>query len=161
MEFSGSVTKRFYIVGDGDVKAVGFRPSLVVEGFDRRLKLFVRNVPGERKVEVVVNGSIEDITSFWRFVREVNLRTVKEGSYRVTELEDYTGPPVDWTYAVSVLVLEQVAKGIPILASINDRLESMEGSLKNMEKSLGSVEKSLEALPVKIAEELKKMLKSS
>jgi hypothetical protein len=32
---------------------------------------------------------------------------------------------VDWTYAVSVLALEQVAKGIPILASINDRLESM------------------------------------
>jgi acylphosphatase len=45
MEFSGSVTKRFYIVGDGDVKAVGFRPSLVVEGFDRRLKLLVRNAP--------------------------------------------------------------------------------------------------------------------
>jgi hypothetical protein len=79
----------------------------------------------------------------------------------VTELEDYTGPPVDWTYAVSVLTLEQVAKGIPILASINDRLGSMEGSLKNMERSLRSVEKGLEELPVKIAEELKKILKSS
>jgi hypothetical protein len=79
----------------------------------------------------------------------------------VTELEDYTGPPVDWTYAVSVLALEQVAKGIPILASINDRLESMEGSLKNMERSLGNVERGLEALPVKIAEGLKKILKPS
>jgi len=133
MEFSGAVTKRFYIVGD--VKAVGFRPSLIIEGFDRRLKLLVRNIPDKRKVEVVVNGSIEDIMSFQQLVKEVNLRAIKEGTCRMTELEDYAGPPIDWTYTINVLTLEQVAKGVPIPASISGRLESMEKSLKIWRKT--------------------------
>lgn len=150
MPFKGkTVVKRFFIAGDGRVKGVGFRPRLVSEGFDHRLKVAVRNIPGMEKVEVVVEGLEEDVEAFWRLVKEVNLRVVKGNVYTVTELEDYTGPPVDWAYGVTVLTLEQAAKGIPILSSIDDRLGSLE-------RGLSSIEKAVRELPLKIAEELKK-----
>lgn len=123
------VTKRFFVVGDGLVKGVGLRPSLI---------------PEEQRVEVVVEGVEGDVEAFWELIKRVNVRAIMEGAYNVTDLEDYAGPEVDWTYAVSVVTLEQIAKGVPILLSIDGRL--------------GSIEKALEGLPTRIAEELRRVL---
>ena len=145
------VVRRFYIVGEGLVKDVGLRPSLIVKGLDYRLRVMARNIPKENKVEVVVEEFEEDVREFWKLVKEVNIRVVGEGSYTVTDLEDYIGPRIDWTYTATTLTLEQIVKGIGYLTSMDRKIDSMD-------RKLGSIDQRLVKLPQRIAKALREVL---
>lgn len=143
--------KHFSIKHNGGVTDVGFRPLLVSCGIlDYDLQVCPRNLNGGGGVDVIVEGNEEDINRFYEGVKEfiIKPKSVREGDYSVTAMEDYAGD-VDFNLYRSGLTLNQMARFVD--------------EAKELTKVTGEGFKELtdkmDSLPKNIAKELKAIIK--
>ncbi len=117
---------KFEIIGDERVQDVGARPKIYELANKNGVKVFPRNVPGN-KIEVIVEGSEENIRAFRDCVAKTDLRQIKNPTkpYEVGALEDYAGDAPDFGYFASSITMEQVAKGTQFLGSIDTKLGTL------------------------------------
>lgn len=109
-------TKRFYIFPDGPVFKVGLRPALVAHSVDYKVKVICSNLYREKRVEVIVNGTDENIRAFWTSVKQGELELPSEvKGYKTSELEPYEEGDIDWTYHTGALTMEQISTGTKYL----------------------------------------------
>jgi acylphosphatase len=126
--------RKFYIQSAGKVIDVGLRSSLIPLGSEYNLKIFARNLYKERKVEAILSGADEDIKAFWQYVKQHDIRPVKNGKpYTVSEIEPYDEAEPDWGYYASAFVAEQISKGVRGIDTINEKL----GGLDAINEKLG------------------------
>ena len=155
-------TKRFYLIGDGKVFDVYLRPSIIALGVGYDLRIACRNLRKENKVEVIVRGRDEDIRQFWKYVKEHDIRPVKDKkSYTVSGIEPYEDVEPDWTYHMSASTMEQISKGVTSLEGIDKTLHGIDekfGKLEERYETFGfyakHIDEKLDTLPERIAEAL-------
>lgn len=156
--------KKFYLTANGKIFDVYLRPTLIALGVNYDLRVACRNLRKEKKVEIIVNGTNEDIQQFWEYVKGYDVRPVKnEKAYQVSEIEPYEGLEPDWTFHMSASTMEQLSKGIASLEGINKSLESIDDKFGKLEDKFGifglyakGMDEKLDTLPEKIAEALDK-----
>lgn len=122
---------------------VGFRPALMGKAAEYGLKFAASNIQDEKdeKVQVLVSGSSNIINSFYQFVTNNDVRVKKRGAsptYRMTELEEYDGPNIDWNGYQLSFMSEQMYKGFH---EANIRLTSIEDKLKPANNRVKSAKK--------------------
>ena len=143
--------KKFYIKGDGKVIDVGFRPALVTIGLNYGLRVVSKNLPEENRVEVIVDGSDQDIKRFWEHVKSYDARPVKdEKPYTVSDVKPYEGTEPDWSYHTSASSMEQVYKGVSSMKGMQDTLQKIDGRFDRMTKRFGEFGKNMKGMGEKL-----------
>lgn len=134
------VLKRFLITGDGEIQDVGARPRIYELANKNGVKVFPRNLSGN-KIEVVVAGQKRSIRMFWNCVKKADIRQMKNPGkpYIVGELEDYKGKEPDFGYFAGSSTMEQVSKGTQYLSSIDARLKRLDTLPKDIAKEIVKV----------------------
>jgi acylphosphatase len=125
----------FFIEGEPkEIFKVGFRPAIMGSAAERGLKSAANNMPDENKVQVLVSGNHNMITSFHKQIKSVDIRikadnnTAVKPRYRVTDTEEYNGPNIDWNGYQLSMMTEQMSKGF---VEANRRLGSIESKLSS------------------------------
>src|ERR687897_2369282 len=125
--------KIFFIEGKPDeIFNVGFRPALMGKAAELGLKSAATNIQNEKenKVQVLVSGSANIINSYYQRINKNDIRVKRQESkptFRITQLEEYNGPNIDWSGYQLSLMSEQMYKGFH---EANERLVSIEKKLK-------------------------------
>jgi len=174
---SGVNLYHFDITGD-KVTEVGFRTRIILELQRHHLQGEPTNVKDEEKVRVVVQGNEEQVRKFYDNLKKNPPKTVKNPVFHSIE-PGGCAMPANMHEVATILTLEQIDQGIPLLKgmdenlkSINQSLEGVNKSLKGMDdnlkgmdknltgidENLTGIDKKIESLPRRIAEELKAVL---
>lgn len=126
----------FYIKGaPDDIFNKGFRPALMGTAAELGLKSAASNIRDKTnpRVQVIASGSSDVITSFHQYVKENDIRVKKsQGQYTVGDLQEYSGPNIDWSGYQMSAMFEQMYKGFN---EANERLSSIESKLDRNNKS--------------------------
>jgi acylphosphatase len=126
----------FYIEGETeDIFNKGFRPALMGTAAELGLKSAASNIRDKTKprVQVLASGSYDVITSFHQYIKDNDIRVKKtKGHYEVGDLEEYSGPNIDWSGYQMSAMFEQMYKGFN---EANERLSSIEYMLNPKNKS--------------------------
>lgn len=131
------VDKIFFVEGKRDeIFNVGFRPALMGKAAEYGLKSAASNIQydKENKVQVLVSGSANIINSFYQYINNNDIRVKPRGevTYRITQLEEYDGPNIDWNGYQLSFMSEQMYKGFH---EANQRLTSIESKLNPSNRS--------------------------
>jgi acylphosphatase len=130
--------RKFHIESNGKVIDVGLRSALIPLGLEYNLKVFARNLYGEKKVEVILCGNDEDIKAYWQYVKKHDIRPVKnEKFYTVSKIQPYEGLEPDWVYHTTAFSAEQISKGVK-------GMEDVKGVLGNMNQKLGGIDQKMD-----------------
>jgi acylphosphatase len=136
--------KIFFIEGKpNEIFNVGFRPALMGKAAEMGLKSAATNIQdeNENKVQVLVSGSANIINSYYQFINNNDIRVKRPESkptYHITQLEEYSGPNIDWSGYQLSMMSEQIYKGFH---EANIRLTSIEDKLKPANKRVKSARK--------------------
>ncbi|MGA9153755.1 MAG: acylphosphatase [Candidatus Nitrosopolaris sp.] len=119
----------FFIEGTTkEIFGVGFRPAIMGSAAEIGLKSAVSNIPDKNKVQVLVSGSHNMITSFHQQIKnnDIRIKTNHKPKYNVTDAQEYEGPNIDWNGYQLSMMAEQMYKGF---LEANKRLGSIESKL--------------------------------
>jgi len=135
----------FFIEGKPkEIFNVGFRPAIMGSAAEMGLKSAANNMPDENKVQVLVSGNHNMITSFHQQIKTVDIRikadnnTTVKPRYIVTDTQEYNGPNIDWNGYQLSMMTEQMSKGF---VEANRRLRSIEDKLPRSDKPVKSAKK--------------------
>lgn len=119
----------FFVEGEPkEIFNVGFRPAIMGKAAEMGLKSAAINKPDENKVQVLVSGSHNMITSFYQEIKTHDIRIKKDiqPTYKVTNLDEYNGVNIDWNGYQLSLMTEQMSKGFfqtnQLLTTLTERL---------------------------------------
>jgi acylphosphatase len=130
------VDKVFFIEGkQKEIFGVGFRPAIMGKAAEMGLKSAATNMPNEKnpKVQVLVSGSSDIITSFHNEIKNKDLRIMpfaknesEKVQYTVTNITEYDGPNIDWSGYQQSMMTEQMSKGFSLanqlLTTMNEQI---------------------------------------
>jgi acylphosphatase len=138
------VDKVFYIKGD-KIFDVGLRFSLVGLGGDYNIKVQAVNDRTDQRVKVVASGSSQNISSFYDYVQRNDIRFFKDenSKYAVTDIENYSGPKIDFSNYQNSLNIEQIGK---MLYTAGNKLPNIETKIDSIDKNVISMNKSVEGM---------------
>lgn len=157
--------KKFDIIGDGKVIGVGLRPALLGLASEYDLQIACRNLWKENRVEVVVNGTEDNIERFWSYIKNKDIRLFPDiKMYDVSELETYEGPKIDWGYYTQSLTSEQLYRGFQYvgeaLKDINRNFGKAIEKFGGLSNKLDEISSKLDSLPKEIAKVMREYKKS-
>jgi len=142
------VDKIFYITGN-NIFDVGLRFSLVGLGGEYNIKVQAVNERTDDRVKVVASGNIQNISKFYSYVQDNDIRYFKDknNQYNVTEIKNYSGPRIDYTNYQNSLNVEQIGKMLYTagnkLPKIETKIDSIDNSVKQMNTTLQSINNKL------------------
>ncbi len=102
-------------------------------GYIYELKVATRSLFEKNEVEVIVEGSEDNIKRFWEHVKKEDVRLVKNGKgHTLTELEPYKETEPDWSYQESASFMELIYKGVEVLDRIKKKLDVLDDELRKI-----------------------------
>jgi acylphosphatase len=158
------VDRIFYIKGDnGSIFNEGLRHGILAKAKRFHVKTDSVNIEEEKRVEVVVSGTYEDITAFHKYVKENDIRIKPGTMYEVTDLEAYKGQKIDWNYIGLSYISEQMDKcfheAITGLQKIDQNISTVKSELSSirdkfeiMDQKFGSIAATLKNIDNKTKE---------
>ncbi len=135
---------------------MGYRPFIIQKILDSDLEGTARNLPDGR-IEVLLEGKKKSIQKFVEMLKKEKPELAENPA--VSEIEFNQNITVPKVMRVSqAMVLEQISKGVGVLADTKNSLTDIKNSFIDTKNSLNNINSTLIQMPAKIAEELKKVL---
>jgi acylphosphatase len=129
------------------VHGVGYRPWLTDAAIDAGLNGFFASNRTDDKIQyvlVLAEGDADSVAYFERFVRE---KTPQFAKVDRTDAESFTGSVMPLDKYAAINTSSQMNKAIPLLLSMDGKLDSVNGKLDNVNGKLdGMLEKQDETI---------------
>jgi acylphosphatase len=132
------------------VHGVGYRPWLTDAAINAGLDGFYASNRNEDKIQsifVLAEGNEDNVTYFEKFVRE---NTPQQAKVDRIDTENFTGSVMSLDKYAAINTSSQLNKAIPLLLSMDGKLDGMNGKLDSVNGKLDSINGKLDNMNEKM-----------
>jgi acylphosphatase len=125
------------------VQGVGYRVFLMHEAVAQGIERFAALNVSDDTVVVLAEADETTISNFKEFL---STRRPKHAQVSEVRIEDFKGRVMTLQEATVLNTVEQMDKAIPILISMNGRMESMDEKMGRMDETMGRIDDKMDRM---------------